>query len=1120
MKLKKLLIFGFKSFADKTALEFQPGLTAIVGPNGCGKSNVVDALRWVMGETQAKAIRGEKMFDVLFNGTKTRPKTSYAEVSLVFDEINGALNLPYEEVMVTRRLFSDGTSGYFLNKKEVRLKDIHALFANTGIGKNAFWVFEQGKIDQIVTMSPLELRTIFEDAAGISLYLTQKKEAKGRLKEVEQNLLRATDRINEKEKFIALLRKQKEDAENYKTAKNDLEVHEKGYFHKRLKAIDNKIEELKKSSEELTAECAKKEEALAQKEGLLKQSAALQETLQQEKEEKLASLYQLRNTIALLEEKRAQLVREREQKKERTNALEKEINTFLEQHPERRDQFETLEQHSVGVQDSYNQEKMALRTLEADVQELSQKERRLQESQFQLQKGIQKAQFDLKTLELKKEGSLKEKAECENALEALHSAIASRSSKKESQGLELQTLREEFEALKVELQGKQERLQQHDKKIVELDRQIQNEQRKLTEIQTKIHALHSLKNELDGSSSGTKELFKAFPGLKPLSDLLEIETDQAEMIANALHPYSHTLVAENREVLNSAIEYIKSHQLTNISITLLESEKLLKEIHIYETVDEAAEFPAWTRDGFWVTSNRLITRNKMGEHNAFMRQGEIKKLQKEVEKLSASKEKLDAGKLDLLAEKESFVAEIKESESKLKGKEIKLMELKYLLQNEIGELKKEEDRKQGLLHKLQQADALLQPIHAQKEHLDHILADQEQKLEAVTAELAEVQKVLEGLREQLQGKRTGLQQQEKELFSLISSKEKMKGEIQSNEYKHQQQLKMFKALQEELLEIERFLEKDGNSLPDLKLQLQDLEDLYNQKLFLFEENLKDLRLLKEEHAALLHDGLKDQLKNLEMRLFEQGVKRESLQNELVEKYNVQEVEPASFELSFDKYEHKIKELRAYLASLPSINLTAQEEHANEEKELLDLQQQIADLQTALQEVLKLIGELDTKSTTLFQETFRTVADHFRKNFQTLFNGGHAELVLKETADLLETEVEIRCEPPGKSLKSLQLLSGGEKCLTAIALLFALFQVKPAPMCLLDEIDAPLDESNAKRFLDLIEPFSKDTKIILVTHNKLTMERAHQLIGISMQEKGVTKVIDLVGMNVPAEAAIS
>lgn len=1133
LKLKKLVLYGFKSFADKTVIEFKEGLSAIVGPNGCGKSNVVDALRWVMGETQAKAIRGEKMYDVLFNGTKTRTKTSYAEVSLLFDEIDGALGVPYEEVMVTRRLFADGTSSYFLNKKEVRLKDLTALFANTGIGKNAFWVFEQGRIDQIVTMSPVELRAIFEDAAGISLYLFQKKEAKGRLKEVESNLLRANDRMAEKEKFLALLRKQKEDAETYRTAKSALEVHEKGLFYKKLKSIETKMEELQAAARQVSSECEEKSLLAQQKKEHSQTEEEKLKAIQLQKEEKKERLQKSKTDLALLEKQKQFLTQEIQEKEQRIfslytqlKSLEKELEEFQQCHPEKLEKFKALRDQLEAVQLLYNQEKQANHNLTAQVQEAGQKERKAQDSLFALQKAIQKGQFDLHTLDLKKENGMKERDECQTLFDATLASVDARAIKKKNFQEELNFLRTEFERVKAVLLEKQEQLRSLNQKLSQVGEQNQLEMRKIAELQAKIHSLHSLKSEMEGASTGTKDLYKAFPHFKPLAELLDVESDFAEAIANALHPYSHTLVCEDREQLEGALAYIQAKQLHNVSLlsrsTLkgadLNTESLATvchpldlSIHLFNDIP----LSSW-KEGFYTTPKNLITRTKVGEQNAFMRQGEIKKLHKEVEKRQKIKEEIEKSLTGLAASKETLLGEIREVEAKSKQKEIKLMEIKFHLQNETEQHKKEEERKNQLQTKLASLEQQLLPIDAQKEKLLAAIHSQEEELSATQCSLDQIKRELEHSKEHLSSKSHRVQALEKDVFALIGTKERMKGELQSAEYKHKQQAQQVEALQKELHAIELFLEKGQKELRELPLAplqetLHSLEAAYQQictqcaeELILHAATQEELQRVTDTAASL-----KERRQELEMKLFEQKVKKEALEQELQEKYPHCTLEPPPFELSFDKYEQKIKELKGILTALPSINPNASDDHALEEQEMLTLQTQIADLKVSTDRVQKLIAELEEKSTALFEETFHAVSKNFTKNFQTLFNGGNAELVLKPSPDLLETEVEIKCEPPGKALKSLQLLSGGEKCLTAIALLFALFQVKPAPMCLLDEIDAPLDESNARRFLDLIEPFSNQTKIILVTHNKLTMERAHQLIGISMQEKGVTTVLDLV-----------
>jgi chromosome segregation protein len=1170
VRLKKLTAFGFKSFADKIVIEFPEGITGIVGPNGCGKSNIADAFRWVLGEQSAKSMRGGKMMDVIFAGTNKRPPLNVAEVSLTFTDVKGALPVEYDEVTVTRRLHRNGDSEYLLNRQPIRMKDLQSLFLGSGMGKNAFSIFEQGKIDQVINYSSKDRRSIFEEAAGILRFLQRKKEASRKLEQADQNIDRVNDIHKEIQKQIDVLEKQAELARTYKADKTHMENLEKSILVGKWDFLSERITEGCKLEKDLTDQVETfqqdgdvlREELLASKADLNENETIFrtkneavyqvnsekqiaikdQKTHKERLEELKLRAKQQQQQIETLRCKRQERALERKKHLGNKAQVDKQCDTFNEQVLRQREKFTLVERNTNGLREqqrSNEKERLALVQEESRIEsEIKQYRIRLEGQGERSEKlSVRKAELKLK-LEEAKLVTIEKKKELKAGISIIDqkkNALDSMEQSYKELGMQLEQNASEHEELK----------------------------RSYTELQARQVVLKRLREEMEGFSSASKRLLKesqtdGSPLKGKIRGLFEFLTPQEgseAAFAMAMRPYNQTLLVETQNDFQEVVAFSKKHQLKDFSLfcqqglqsktsqpnlegckSLGDSLKpgdiaveFLKGVYCAEdgsTIEKFMEIDRQgvdivTSDGFYLDRHGVAFHLAKSENNVFLRENELRKLDTSLKTQGVRLAEQEAIAETLSERKEVLYEERLVMDKEVRQKEMTLVEVNFVLQQANGQLDELEGEASQVAHEM---DMIAKAQKEWTEHLKdldkaHVAAIQNaKKAETLTStldgDLAGQLKCIEEeqtLLKELEAESSAATEEQRQLkhrLELLSVQdqegEQQEENVQEDLERNSSQVDEIVNAQEKNHALLEIVEEKCSGASD---ECKDLETMISKK----KKNIEHLetraveidkrfrRLDKEQCQVATQTG---QLKK----------NRDNLAADAQEKYS-QDVDGLRengfvLELPIDESEKIMKALRRKIADAGDINMTSIDDFEKQKTRSTFYEQQLGDLGGSKEELLEIIKKLDEECRRLFTETFEAVRLNFQKNFELLFRGGEADLCFTDSGDVLESGIDIVAKPPGKKMQSIHLLSGGEKCLTAVALLFAIFEVKPSPFCILDEIDAPLDDANVARFVNVVKQFVDRCQFIIITHNKRTMAIADTLFGISMQEKGVSRLLSM------------
>ncbi len=1172
MRLKKIQIQGFKSFADKTTLEFGLGVTAVVGPNGCGKSNIADAFRWVLGEQSARSMRGLKMQDVIFEGSSKRAALNFAEVSITLSEIEGALPIQYEEVTVSRRLHRSGESIYLLNGQPVRLKDLQDLFADSGIGKNTLSIFEQGKIEQVINNTPLERRSIFWEAAGIIRFLQSKKEARTKLDDAEGNVSRLKDIHQEVENQIVVLREQAVKAAHFKEQKAQLEVIEKSLFVKRWDLLTVKICDLlekenvkQKQLENAVVGTADLDQKLASaKEGL----QASEQAYRRQSEElfKVRSDKEIKSREKQLSEERLKELHAKEK------LWQQEINDLEIQKQKKAGELQESQkkqqeyEKELAILEAYRQnQKSKVQQVEAEVAKLREKQQLTHKENLELVRQEAQQQSELKQNFVRQENSRERQQHQSLRLEKLvqsEKELVIQCHEKQQQLTEVTQVIDEqraaFHVLEKKVEEKLAAIQQRQKTI---DILVQD----MNEAKARHKVLMRLRTDMEGFSAATKKLLQAsanaksslYGKLKGVFETISAEEEAHGAVAAVLSPYEQTLVVQNKEDFDIVLAFAAKEKLSDFSLLCLNqleepektakvslqagehtliskvtgnssSQKLLQHVYIVDDMKRAweltAQYPSssvFCKKAGFLDANGVFFQRSKEKSSVFLQEAEIKTLEIAIHAFEQQRFSAENELAALQQDRLKLHTEMMESDKTVRRSEMRLIELNFALQRANGEFEKNKKEQSQAKEEEQLLEATLKQLTAsafeiearhaaiklKKETLEAaVLALQEGNISALATSKAESSI--------LQDHESAYQKAAKEYQQLLHSNNMI-------ELKISESLKQEKRLSGEIAQAADLKVQFGKCGNELGSHLKELENHFLSATTLcksLEEKIaaakKSLEAIEKE--ALVQGNLvkkiESERQNLILSISQQESTQETLQKELEERYQltmeqVRKQGPFS-PLTIEECEKLLRSLRQQLESAGDINMTSIDECAKHQVRFEFLQNQMGDLEGARDDLLKIISELDAESIKLFKEAFNAIAANFRKNFSILFNGGEADLQLTGNADLLEAGIEIIARPPGKQMSSINLLSGGEKCLTAMALLFAIFETKAGPYCILDEIDAPLDDSNVDRFANVLRQFIDRCQFIVITHNKRTMAIADRLFGVSMEEKGVSKLLKM------------
>ena len=1168
MYLKSLQVVGFKSFADRTTLEFHPGVTAIVGPNGCGKSNVLDAVRWVLGEQSAKALRGGEMKDVIFSGTETRPPLGMAEVSLTFGDCEKDLGTAYNEVTITRRVFRDGASEYELNKTPCRLRDINGMFMDTGVGRSAYSIMEQGKIDSILSSHPEDRRAIFEEAAGITKYKSQKKEALRKLENTEANLIRLADIIREVKRQIGSLQRQAGKARRYQASFEELAVlenrwarHQFDTFSATIAKLQTEVDGAREREEQLDAGVAGQEEKVkAARENL----AVVESELQRLREEQSA----MRNALERAEQRAAtnrarveEFTGLRDQARQEIAGTEEKVRVGEEQLTHLNGQVDKFTRLRRETQERFDGEQEALQMLIARIGTVEAERAEIETEKLQQERLHQRQEQELAGLELQQRNF-------QLRIEALQSEQASLAQRRdEAQALVAQHAARltGAETLLGERRGTleeaQEARREAEEKVREADRVRGEIGRAQQQLQARREALAQLEeqhasapqatqrllktqgagSELQGTLSGHISVRAGYEG--PLALLLGdavnalILNDDAaaqswrDQLAGKEQCAFAPLRTARPTPLPSSMESHASHFLTAQPLVSDLVAALLEDSHVVDDLAAGWKLKAAqpqstiaTRGGELISrSGLLLVGQDTGASLAVLtRQSELRELE---EALIDSTEKVAAAQAvaeavhGALEEKKNLVEQARAAVQEAEISVATLRQEARAAQTAAGEIARQvEDalREMTRLHAHEQVDherheklreALKAAEKARRDaeahmeqlqtQLDELAAEEEAQTAALTEsriELATQTQQCEAWQQQREPVANRLQ----ELRELV--------ELRTHESREHDQ-RVVQA-REEISSADRERAEKSEGLIRIASELDLALTRRSEAQAHIEAEESALRTLRREQHDIQSVRSENEVALAEQKLFLGNLRehvRRDYQKELEDLAALTETDAAT---DWAALETAVTAKRAALNAIGPVNLEAITEYDELEQRYAFLTAQENDLLTAKDQILKAIQEINRTTQKLFAETFEQVKANFQEMFTELFGGGKATLALMDESDPLECGIDIVAKPPGKQTQTVSLLSGGERTMTAVALLFAIYMVKPSPFCVLDELDAPLDESNINRFIKILQRFVRQSQFVVITHNKRTISIADVLYGVTMEERGVSKFVSL------------
>jgi len=1185
MKLKKIVLNGFKSFADKTEFLFESPITAIVGPNGCGKSNVVDAVKWVLGEQSAKSLRGGQMSDVIFSGSSSRKPVGTAEVSLVMSNPEGTesgqLSVETDEVQITRRIFKSGESEYRINNKICRLKDIRELFLDTGVGARAYSILEQGQIDKVLSVSKTDRRAIFEDAAGISKYKAHKKEALRKLDRTEQNLLRLADILGEVGKQLRSVKHQAGKARNYllyterlKELQVNYSLAEYAKNQEELKEKESILEQEKKKFEELVAEVTREDNLMSElgrriieTENKLNRTDNSLFAVQSKIEQRLQRIEFLQARIAELQERKSTASERIHKLREQESCFKKDSERLRE---EQRKCEEQLEEKSRACE--------------------------------QIQKDVQRIISECTSLEAELEDEksgiidiVRKTAQLHNEIQSISVYRSSLSSQKDRLSGRADSAKEELEQLLTEKAQHNARLGDIEKVLSELTENLETKRRETEQIHALVaednrrlahskEARSALSGELsiltdmearrEGLTTAVKSILENRPEEegKPdyveglLADIVSADFEYASAVEAGLEGRTDALVVNSTRrlladsgtdgrigKLDGRVNFICLDRIepfvdtrdlskyTSVKGRLVEFVKyeskyapllwkLLGKTIVVETTETAiemagelgVEYTFVTLKGEFFSGEGSIKLGPLGKTTGLIsRKSRVKQLEQtianitsEIVSLEVQIEKNKQSGLHL----DKLCKDLRTAVYEANTEQMQVASKLGVLEETIKRLRQEQPLIASEIDQLE--DEIAQSVQKEynsKQKLDELEAVNSARTERI-AELesknAERKELLQTETSRLTDLKVALGQITEQRKAIQQAIGHLSSQMQANQTAADSALSEIQSCGEQLARAERdileseaavsefYVEKEKTQENTTKLHREVDKLIEEQKQT--EELIHQKRAEKGEMESVISE-LRIEAGQLEVRV-QDLVERvqEELQIDLVAAYE----DYMQSEVDWEQIREEITELRGKIERLGNVNLDAIDEQESLEQRHEFLSRQVEDLNVSRGQLQQLINRLNKQSREKFRETFEEIRVHFQDVFRRLFGGGKADIYLEEAEDILEAGVEIMARPPGKQTRSISLLSGGEKSMTAIALLFAIFKARPSPFCFLDEIDAALDEANNERFNLMVREFQKHSQFIIITHAKRTMSIADVLFGITMQTQGVSKKISV------------
>lgn len=1170
MYLKRLELKGFKSFPNKTDIIFKEGVTAIVGPNGSGKSNVSDAVRWVLGEQSIKSLRGEKLEDVIFAGADKQKPMNFCEVALTIDNSDNKLNVDYSEVTIKRRAYRNGESQFYLNNKSCRLKDIKEILLDTGIGKDGYSIIEQGKVDEILSNNPVNRRKVFDEACGISKYRYKKNESERNLKNTKENLARINDIYVEIENQIKPLYNQQVKARKYLDLSEQLKKIEVNNYIREIQKIENQLKEInsqyealikeldnidkskidfEESSKEINTQIEEVDKSIEKASeyinsiksvidkkdyeiNLLNQS---RENSSKKIQRNIEELEKINKSSKENKENLGKLYKEKENNEKNINELKSQLNIFIEKNEINKNKIGTLNEK--------------IETLKDDIIEL------LNEKQDVSNK--------LTTLNANKDNIDQRNESIESEIKEINDKVKEKEVLLEDLKEKINNKKEKLNDFKEKINNYYERLNSLKEENHNLSNKIQNNNYSLKEYTSKLNVYIDMENHYEGFNRGVKEVLKN-KNLKgiygALGQVVTVEGKYEKAIEAALGAYMQNIITADENSAKAAINYLKHNKIgrvTFLPINIIKSKKInniqsktpfvgiasdlisydekyrdileniLGRTIVIDNIDQGIKFARETGHKYKVvtldgdilnpggsltggslkTSGNILSRKRLiNEFNEKINNTKAENIALEEKVLSIEKELVDC--------KEN----IKQYEE-----EVKVLDKKLIFNNssysryeeEVNSLKssmkKLETEKENLGSNLNYTMEKKSILENQIKDIDNNHAENKETIENLNKELNKENEIYENEKSKFDSINLQLTKDKEILKSQNADIERIKAYL--NELSNKISLidKENKDEESEIKEIDEKIIIENREKENLKTQLNDNnKNLENKKIA--RENLKQKL---DENNVKLKDidkqfmELKESIFKVESRIEKLESNKEANNFKLFEDYNLtylQAIELRDDEIEINK---KILDtLKKDIKSLGNVNVDSIEEY-KEIKERYDFySEQKEDLQKSIDAIEEIIKDLEEHMKIQFKEEFAKINENFKYVYNRLFGGGEGNLTILDQANILESDIEITAKPPGKKMKNLSLLSGGEKALTAISILFAILLAKPTPFCILDEIEAPLDDSNIARFGTFLKELTSKTQFIAVTHRRGTMEAADYIYGVTMEQRAISKVIAL------------
>lgn len=1180
MYLKGIELLGFKSFADKTRLEFEPGVTSVVGPNGSGKSNISDAIRWVMGEMSAKSLRGSNMQDVIFAGTQTRKPLGFAQVSLTLDNSDHTLDIEYGEVTVARRVYRSGESEYYINGAACRLKDIHELFMDTGLGRDGYSIIGQGKVNEIVSGRADDRRGIFDEAAGISKYRHRRDEAERKLAHTQDNLVRVNDIVTELSGQVEPLYKQSQKAREYLDLREEMKKLEINVFLQTVDKLKDEIAAAAKDFGVVTEQLGEIQSENAKADAEIDRLNALADSLEASAEEQRG-----RNAEAELRIK--EIMGEIDVLKNTIASNEMMCVRIGENIAELERNIEVLFGEATSLENEKLEKQKKLEILEADAKtaaaqndDFSARALSLGEKINLLKSGVIERLNNIATLKSRL-----------SSLEAFKKSFIQRRDaillEKDSMGVELAQIEESRSAGEAALAAALERMESGREKFNKIDKDalglqskiaaVKNEAAEkgaaLTREQSRLHMLTEMEKDFEGFTKSVKGVLAAHKDGRlgkahvygALSSLIGVPKQYVTAVEALLGGALQNVVVESEQDAKTAIEYLKRNNLGRVTFLPVSSVKgrtlenrgaveacagymgiasevvssdarysdilgnLLGRCVIVDTMDNAVamsrkfgyKFRVATQDGELLNVGGSITGGSMNKTTGLLsRAAEIHALRESVKEKQVQLDSVVKRQLQLEQEQERLALQKLDADMLVRSAEQEVVRARADLEHIESMAAAKKLSGESMEGELAQIE---EQVHDSNEQIAQLINDTTNEEFAIENEQAQAAQHEEEL--------AALEQERSAFAAAVNEKNialtEARKDIAAIEYRIGDTKSRVKAAQDSIAEKQADIEGLKHQNTAVEAQIAQNREQIKHRQEKAQEMLGAVKSLNDERDAarvrareLLEENketrekifaLKEEQNRIDNKKTKLEGELDAMSAKIWEEYEATYLSAKEYETEIGPIgsaKSRVGELRSKLRALGNVNVDAIEEYKSVKERFDFLSAQAADLTEAKESLEKLIESIQEKMKRQFREQFEVINRRFSETFSELFGGGRAELRLVDPNDVLGSGVEIDAQPPGKKLQNLTLLSGGEMAFTAIALLFAILKVRPTPFCVLDEIEAALDESNVYRFADYVKNYSKKTQFILVTHRRGTMEAADILYGVTMQEKGVSKLLAL------------